>query len=90
MLFAEFPTSVSLPEPPIAFSMTTPLAIVNPPTIPSFQETYPPALAPVKGAAFKLIVQFIDDPAFEIVSVPPASHIQDQKVSSFCPLTVGK
>ena len=53
MLFAEFPTSVSLPEPPIAFSMSTPLAIVNPPTIPSFQETYPPALAPVKGAAVK-------------------------------------
>ena len=78
VLSAEFPVSVSFPEPPVAFSMTTPLAIVKPPTIFEFHETYPPALAPVKGASFKLIVQFIDDPAFEIVSVPPASHIQDQ------------
>jgi hypothetical protein len=77
-LLALLSVIVSLPDPPIAFSIVAPLAIVNPPTIPEFEEINPPALAPVNGASFKFIVQAIDEPLFEIVSVPPASQIHDQ------------
>ena len=71
---------VSLPLPPTAFSITTPFAMVNPPIIPLDRETKPPAFGPVNGAAFKSIMHASELPKLDIVSIPPASHIQDQKV----------
>ncbi len=81
---------VSLPLPPVAFSMTTPLAIVKPPMMPLTRETKPAAFGSpsCRVASFRLIVEAPAAPAALISSMPPASQMQDQNVPD--PLVFGR
>src|SRR5688500_3162057 len=82
VLAAPLPTSRSLAAPPVAFSITTPLAIVEPPPTTPACETNPaaPAAPALRVAARRSIVTLTLAPAALIVSVPPASQRQDQPV----------
>ena len=73
----------------MAFSIQTPFAIVKPPLTFSAPETKPAEPAPPpRVAARRSMVAPRLDPAALIVSVPPASQMQDHPAPT--PLTDGR
>src|SRR6516225_11718467 len=76
----EFPMMRSLPLPPIAPLIMTPLAMVKPPETPTSWEMKPPALGPVNGAARRSMMHDVSEPALLMVLLPPAFQMHDQPV----------
>ena len=75
MLLVKFPNMVSLPEPPIAFSITVPAARTRLPTAPPIFEIE--GSVSVLEVTARLMTWFAVKPLKSSVSIPPPSIIVD-------------